>query len=149
MINKDTILTIEILDPVIKKWKQILGLNGWDFRIALVDKYSMAERIREYEADSPTPSVADPEDIVLGCVTHCYPVEQVATIQFRYDAPAFFGTWVNLDTLVCHELIHVLVRDQFDRLPKAAQRSKKTGELEEFICDRFSYILYKALEGRN
>ena len=149
MTNKDTILTIEILDPVIKKWKQILGLNGWDFRIALVDKYSMAERIREYEADSPTPSNADPEDIVLGCVTHCYPVEQVATIQFRYDAPAFFGAWVNLDTLVCHELIHVLVRDQFDRLPKAAQRSKKTGELEEFICDRFSYILYKALEGRN
>jgi hypothetical protein len=146
-INKYTILTREHIDPVVAKWKETLGLQGWDFKIALVDKYSMAQRISEYESGYHSP--ADPEDVVLGCVTHCYPVEQVATVQFRLDAPQFFGPWVNLDTLVCHELIHVLVRDQFDRLPKSAQKSKKTGELEEYICDRFSYILYKALEGRN
>lgn len=147
MINKYTILTKDHMDPVIAKWKDLLGLAGWDFRVTLVDGYGMAERIKEYELGSNNPT--DPEDVVLGCVTHCYPVEQAATIQFRKDAPKFFSPWVNLDTLVCHELIHVLVRDQFDRLPKSAQKSKKTGELEEFICDRFSYILYKALKGHN
>ena len=137
IINKHTILTREMIAPAIKSWKEILGLSGWEFSIAICDEVAMNARIKDFDKD------ANEEDTVLGCVTHCYPVEQVATIQFRRDAPAFFGQWVNLETLVCHELIHVLVRAEFDRLPKAAQKSKKLGELEEFICDKFSYILHK------
>lgn len=143
MTDKNTILTKEILAPVIDHWKSVLGLSGWDLSIAVCDELSMNSRIREFDKD------ALDEDTVLGCVTHCYPVEQVATVQFRKDAPKFFGQWVNLDTLVCHELIHVLVRSEFDRLPKASQKSKKLGELEEFICDKFSYILFKVSNTQN
>jgi len=139
MIDKDTILTREIIGPIIMKWKSILKLDGWDLSLALVDSVSMNERIREYEAEYHRP--ADPGDIVLGCVTYCHPVEQVATVQFRRDAPKYFGHTVNLDTLVCHELIHVKVREHFDRLPKAAHRSPKILDLEEFLCDFFSHIL--------
>lgn len=139
MIDKNTILTREIIGPVLKKWKSILKLGGWELNIAIVDGQGMADRIKDYEIGSQKPT--DPEDIVLGCVTHCHPVEQVATVQFRRDAPKFFNPPVNLDTLVCHELIHVKVREHFDRLPKSAHKSPKTGELEEFLCDFFSYIL--------
>lgn len=136
-MDKKAILTPDILKPVIERWKKYLGLDGWELSIAICEEESMNARIKDFDKD------ADDGDITLGCVTHCYPVEQVATIQFRRDAPAFFGKWVNLDTLVCHELIHVLVRAEFDRLPKAAQKSKRLGELEEFICDKFSFVLFK------
>jgi hypothetical protein len=139
-INKDTLLTVSILSPVVEKWKKILGLSGWDLSLAICSADSMNERISSYNAES---LIAD--EIVLGCVTHCYTVEQVATIQFMREAPKHFGVMINIDTLVCHELIHVLVRAEFDRLPKAAQKSKRLGELEEFIADRFSYIMFKAI----
>lgn len=144
MINKDTLLTINILAPVVERWKKILGLSGWDLSLAIVSDESMKSRIAKFNEDE---SAKDDGEIVLGCVTHCYPVEQCATVQFMREAPRHFGTMVNLDTLVCHELIHVLVRAEFDRLPKAAQKSKRLDELEEFIADRFSYIMYKAIGG--
>jgi len=142
MIRKETHLTIGILSPVVEKWKKILGLAGWDLSLAIVSDESMKARIATYN-DEPTDKFDD--EIVLGCVTHCYPVEQCATVQFMREAPKHFGTMINLDTLVCHELIHVLVRAEFDRLPKAAQKSKRLNELEEFIADRFSYIMTKAI----
>jgi len=142
MINKETLLTIGILSPVVEKWKKILGLAGWDLSLAICSEESMKNRIATFNGD---PIDKNDDEIVLGCVTHCYPVEQCATVQFIREAPKHFGNMINLDTLVCHELIHVLVRAEFDRLPKAAQKSKKLGELEEFIADRFSYIMTKAI----
>jgi hypothetical protein len=149
MKNPTPRLTKAMVSPVLAKYKKILGLDGWDLKVAICSAISMNTKIKEFEteeSESVALSSTDTDEIVLGCVTHCHPIEQVATVQFRRDATKYFGQWVNLDTLVCHELIHIVVRSEFDRLPKSAQRSKKTGELEEFICDKFSHIIAKAFE---
>ncbi len=148
MKKPTTRLTKAMVSPVLAKYKKILGLDGWDLKVAICSAISMNTKIKEFETDESETAMTttDMDEIVLGCVTHCHPIEQVATVQFRRDAAKYFGPWVNLDTLVCHELIHIVVRSEFDRLPKSAQRSKRTGELEEFICDKFSHIIAKAFE---
>ena len=148
MSEKPERLTKAMVSPVLSKYKKILGLSGWDLKIAICSPKSMNAKISEYESSETgtQASASDVDEIILGCVTHCLPIEQVATVQFRRDALKYFGPWISLDTLVCHELIHIVVRSEFDRLPKSAQRSKKTGELEEFICDKFSHIIAKAFD---
>jgi hypothetical protein len=150
MKEKKPNLTKAMVSPVLSKYKKILGLDGWDLKVAICSPGSMSTKIMEFEKEESeeVALMSDADEIILGCVTHCLPVEQVATVQFRRDAPQYFGQWINLDTLVCHELIHIVVRSEFDRLPKSALRSKKTGELEEFICDKFSHIIAKAFDDK-
>lgn len=134
-------LTKKILMPIVRKWKKVLGLNGYDIKIILANQKRLDEVIL-----ATTGSKRDEDEIILGCVVECHPVEQCATIVFLRDAPIHFGFQINLDTLVIHELIHVLVSAPFTALPKAARKSKRTDELEEFICDKFSYLIWKAFK---
>lgn len=137
MINKNE------LNERLDYWADILGLSGWDIKTKIVDKATMNKIVSSLDTKDP-----DPSDIVMGAVVEHYPAEQAASIVFLKDADKEFGLQLNIDTLILHELIHVVVGEQFERLPKVAKSSPRTKELEEFICDFFARKLYKAhIEG--
>ena len=77
--------------------------------------------------------------------------EKVAVIVINneyYTDPQYGVVW-NLDTALLHELIHVVLDEQIGRLAKKVRNNKKFREdFEEFICDKFAWIIYNHVKNR-
>lgn len=138
-------LRLKDVRPKVEYWKSKVGLHGWDISVSVVNKDKLAKIIEKNDGKT-----IDKDDVVYGAVVEQFPAEQAASIVFLDKSDEDFGMQLNLDTLILHELIHIVVGERFDRLPKAAKISPRTHELEEFLCDYFARRIYKiTLEGEN
>lgn len=118
------------------KWVKCLKLEGWNFKI-------------RFKAIVPEEGNDGHKPFPAAWVEHCSPVERTAVINIATDycARLGFGVSFNLDTLIIHELIHIILWDERDRLPTRVSNSSKFNSFEEFVCFHFSKIIYDVKHG--
>lgn len=109
-----------------KRWQKELKLDAWDIKIKFVSAFELGDHN------------------TAGQIAYCYPNEKSAYIQivnnyYRYEG--YNESW-NIDTLIIHELIHVMLHDKGENMPKVIKESTKFYNYEEFICDSFAKIIY-------
>lgn len=118
------------LERKLKKWMKYLKLEGWDIKI----------RFKNLSDDEP-----DNKGLATAAqVEYCSPVERTALIFIANDycETEGYGLSFNIDTLIIHELLHVILWEKFDCLSTRTKKNQKIVDLEEFICFHFSKILY-------
>jgi hypothetical protein len=98
--------------------------------------------IREDENDNR--QFFEPETVA--CLMDCSTPEKIAVIGIRRDYFNYDGfkqTW-NLDTLIIHELIHIIEKagKKSCGISKKIDYSKPFSAFEEYNCDAFSAIIY-------
>jgi len=105
----------------LKKFQKWLNLDGWDIKI-------------RYKS-------CDPDTV--GEIDFCEPVEKTAIINIssKYFTKEGYNVSWNLDNIIIHELIHIELWEQIDRLPIDIKEHKKFKELEEYICFRYAKII--------
>lgn len=115
-------IKVSTLHKKLEYWQNIVGLRGWDVRIKF-------EKLRQDE---------------IAKVEACYPVERTAVISVRddYYKDKDCGIQWNLDTVICHELLHLVFWDTIGDMPKVVKYNKKFQAFEEWICDYFSRVFY-------
>ena len=119
-------------------WAKRLRLSDWDITCKYPTK---AEMEKEDPADDYKPHF---DDETVGCLMECSLPEKIAVVGIRknyFDHDGFGVSW-NLDTLIIHELIHIIEKIGKDKLPKSVISRKDFKEFEEFNCDCFAAILY-------
>ena len=111
-----------------RKWMKFLKLDGWDVKIGF--------------KDLGVDTAAE--------VSYCSPIEKFAVIDVAKDLDKFEGYKMsfNLDTLIIHELMHVLMWEQVERLPGKVKNCKDFKEFEEFLCSHFAKIIFDIKERR-
>lgn len=119
------------LERRFRKWVKHLKLEGWTLKVKF--KVVLLE-------DGKNPE--DPYEAAE--VEHCSPVERTAVINIAKDYcdRKGFGVSFNLDTLIIHELIHVILWDEWERLPERIRKHRGMENFEEFVCFHFSKIIY-------
>lgn len=127
MLNKRKLMMKKInrtsLENKLNKWKKILKLDAWNITINWVKPKTINNDLAEIEICS-------------------YP-EKVATIAVstHYDQHAHHGKVFNLDSIILHELIHIVFWEHVQNLPSNFTENKKFEEFEEYMCDYFSRVL--------
>lgn len=121
-----------------KRWAKALRLSDWD----IICRYATrAEMERECELDRGENCF---DDTTIGHLHECSIPEKIALILIRrnYYAHESHGISWNIDTLILHELIHIIEIVGTNKLPKKITERKDFCEFEEYNCDSFSAILY-------
>ena len=121
-------ISLKTLEKKIQYWQKVLKLDGW--KITAVFK-------PQHKLDPQDPDTA-------AQVVECWPLEKVAVIEFATNYPKHDGyeiSW-NIDTLILHELIHVLCWEKTTDLPENIQDHSKFQIFEEFLCNTLSKIIY-------
>jgi hypothetical protein len=110
------------LERKLRKWIKHVKLEGWDIKI----------RFKPLKED------------IAARIYHCSPVEMSAIIDIAvdYSDREGYGVSFNLDTLILHELIHVILWEKWDELPNTIKEHKKMELFEEFVCFHFAKIIY-------
>ena len=121
------------LDSKVSKWKRILKLSDWNIKIKYAPQKVMDKDKKPNEEDT------------IGMLDECYVIEKRAQILIseKYQEIDGYGIGWNLDTVILHELIHIVMRPEEDKLASKVTKSAKFGDLLEFICDKFSDIIYE------
>ncbi len=119
------------LEKKLTHWKRALKLDGWKITIRYATKTDNDKGDINLEKD-------------LACVATCSPPEQIAAILINKDyATHRSNTLVwNIDTIILHELIHILMWAYTKGLPDKVYNSRKFHELEEFVCDSVARLLF-------
>jgi len=114
----------------LRYWMRALKLEGWTIKIRFRTVPSGDDTVAELE--------------------HCSPVERAAAIFVAedYAGRAGHGVSFNLDTLILHELIHVVLWDEWERLPTRTKGRADVKRLEEFVCFHFAKIIYDLKKGK-
>ena len=119
-------INTSVLEKKKKKLQHLLKLDNWTINIKFVPKSRL------------------PDERTTAQVDYCSCSERVASVVI-YDKywlhDGFEVAW-NLETLLLHEFIHILLMEQFMHLPHMIQENAKFMELEEFICDIFAKIIF-------
>jgi hypothetical protein len=113
------------LEKRLNKWKRVLKLTDWDISI----KYKPYSELGK--------------DNVTGLVNFCSPEEMTAEIYISntyYRHEGYKISW-NLDSLIIHELIHVVLWEEWDKLAEHIRDNKKLENFEEFVCWHFAKII--------
>ena len=116
----------------VKKWKKIMNLSDWKIQITYADIYEYADE------DSNRGLIAAAFDV--------YPAEKKATIHVDHNYHFVKGNnfgW-NLDTVVIHELTHILLTAYRDMLSERIMNNEGFKQFEENVCDTIADLLYKA-----
>lgn len=119
------------LEKKLNKWKKVLKLGDWNIQI----RYGSNDEMKDHDDVK--------EECAIGLLDACSHPEKIAKILISknyFKEPNYPLVW-NLDTLIVHELIHIILYDKVENLPKKTRDSKKMIEIEEHICDYFSRII--------
>jgi hypothetical protein len=118
------------LEKKVRKWVNVLGLNDWEINAKFIPRHK-----GKFKKDEQAE------------VTY-YWNEKVANINFNstYYKDKDCGKVWNIDTLIIHELIHVVLSERMDGLPENVV--EKISDLEEFIADYFATIIFRTSEGK-
>lgn len=122
-------ITNRTLENKIKKWQKCLKLDGWTINAKFV----------------PPSKLDDSNKMeVAGQVQECSPDEKVVLIYFhnKYYKLEGYGISWNIDTLILHELIHVLCWEKVIEMPTSIQDHSKFQILEEFVCNSMAKIIF-------
>lgn len=119
-------ITIRTLENKLKKWQTILKLDGWNITAKFVPQNKLLDAETTAQVES------------------CFPSEKVAVIIIydKYLEHNGYNVSWNIDTLIIHELIHVLLWEKTDEMPASIQGHSKFKLFEEFLCDSFAKILF-------
>jgi hypothetical protein len=113
------------------KWKKVLRLGDWNITCRYANSSEMKDKETMNEDD-------------IGVLEQCHIHEKIALILINkhyYNHNAFGLSW-NLDTLILHELIHIIQSMAMQSLTKKMKESPKMDQVEEFNCDTFAAIIY-------
>lgn len=121
------------LEKKLTKWQKILKLSDWEITI----RYATKKDLEEIGGDK------ERNDIAL--VSDCDTAAKRATILINrnYHKMAGYKKSWNVDTLILHELIHVVVWLHSEAIPDKIYKHRKVYEFEEFICDCFADVIYR------
>lgn len=112
------------LEKKVTKWKNVLKLGDW----TVIIRYGTTEQVGKDN---------------IAFLDECSPSEKVAKIfisKTYFNCEGYDLVW-NLDTLILHELIHIITHDKVHALPKSFCNHPKVVELEEHVCDAFARIV--------
>lgn len=115
------------------RWKKVLRLNDWD----ITCRYG--SRVELQDEDDPD------SDDRIGLLPHCSIPEKIALILIRreYYSHEGYGVSWNIDTLILHELVHILQKMGKQGLPKRLRENDRLRLIfEEYNCDTFAAIIY-------
>jgi hypothetical protein len=120
----------ETLQKKKRFWQTILGLSEWHIKMSFVK-----------------PKAIEGDIALLKTISN---VEKVAVILINeeYYLEPEYGTVWNLDTVILHELVHVLLDEPIRRLAKKIKENTRFKELEEWICDKFAYLVYTYVKNK-
>jgi len=119
------------LDKKLIRWKKVLKLIDWDIQIRYATKSDIDKGSIDLEDD-------------LASLETCSPIEKVARILVNKNYPNFdeYNVVWNVDTIILHELIHVLTYEKVHVLPDSIQNHQGLTKLEEFVCDSMARIIF-------
>lgn len=136
-------LTKKEVRESLEYWQKVLKLTNWTIEFGIVSEDDMTRACEEYQPEGGWPR--GEEDYSA----HAFLVwvrsdEQRARILFHKELKddSEYDSVFNLDTLCIHELLHIMFEPWFKRLPKYIRRHKKVYDLEEWLCNRISRIIY-------
>ena len=114
------------------RWKKVLRLGDWD----IVCRYATRA-----ERDDPD-RLNGGENVAI--LEECSIPEKIAVIIISRDYFNHEGHGVswNLDTLILHELCHIIQKMGKHGMSKRTEKSSKFIHFEEHICDSFAAIIY-------
>lgn len=116
------------------RWKPVLKLSSWDITIRYAKKAELEKEQKKELKDR----------IILAFVIDCDPAAKRATVLVNRDYHKVAGhkqSW-NIDTLILHELVHIVLWGKSDAIPEKIRNHSKVDDLEEFACDAFADIIY-------
>lgn len=118
------------LEKKCKKWQKVLKLSDWNITVKFASQSQIGNN-------------------TLAMIKDVYQTEKVAIIEVlnTYYNEVGHGHKFNIDTLLLHELVHLLVWEEHDRLPPDIRKSKAFLDFEEFLCDSFAAITYDIKKG--
>lgn len=115
------------------RWKTVLKLGDWAIDIRYATKNEL-EQQKENEKDPGS----------LAFVPICDPAAKRAQVLIARDYHEEIDhkkSW-NLDTIIIHELIHIVLWAEMSELPEKFQKHNKIKKLEELVCNSFADIVY-------
>ncbi len=118
-------LSYQTIINKLKFWQKALKIGDWDISIKIARESYVGEGI-------------------IAEVIYCAPVEKIAKINLlnNYMKVPGYNISFNIDTIIIHELIHVVLWDKVNFLPTKFRKNKRYIESEEFICDYMAKVIY-------
>lgn len=121
-------------------WAKRLRLSDWTVACKYATKTDMD---RQDPEDNNKPYF---DDETIGHLTDCSIPEKIAVICIRrnyYDHDGFGISW-NLDTLILHELIHIIenLAKANSGVPNKIKDRNDFIDYGEYICDCFASVIY-------
>lgn len=113
------------LEKKLGRWKKHLRLTDWDITIRYGTKKEVGNN-------------------TLACLDTCSHAEKIARVIVSKDYfkdEDFAVVW-NLDTLILHELIHIVLKAEEDKIPESIRNHKRVHNLIEFTCDTFAKTIF-------
>lgn len=119
-------ITNKSLERKCKQWQKILKLSEWN----ITARFAPPSKMIDGDTTAQLDFVSVPEKVAVILVYERY-----------YNHPGFNLSW-NIDTVLLHEMIHLLMFDKTLGLPEQVKKNTKFKELEEFICDSVARIIF-------
>ena len=108
------------LESRLRKWQKKLKLDGWHIKI----------RYKSCGEDA-------------AAMVFCEPLERTAIINVHpqyYLKEGYRISW-DLDSLIVHELLHVEMWEEINKLPQKMREHVKFEAFEEYLCFRYAKII--------
>ncbi|MCK5610085.1 hypothetical protein KAR91_49890 [Candidatus Pacearchaeota archaeon] len=124
-------------------WQKVLKLTNWTIEFAVVTEEQMLNAIEENPPEGGWPP-EEKDGSAQALMVWIRPEEQRAKILFHReikDDPEY-GSVFNIETTCIHELLHIMFNAQFKIFPKYIRTHKKIHNFEEWLCNRFSRLIY-------
>jgi len=127
------------LEKKLNKWKKFIKLSDWNIQIRYATKTDI-----DNEED------INLENDLASLIT-CSPPEKIARILINknYVKDPDFGKVWNIDTLILHELIHILLYKEIEALYNVVKNRRSINKLEEFVCNSMARIVYDIIHRRS
>ena len=127
----------------LEHWQKVLKLTNWTIEFGIVSEKQMLQQVQENQPDGGW-HADEKDDSAVAFLVWVREEEQRARILFHKDLKkeAEYGSIFNIDTLCIHELLHIIVAQEFQRFPKYIRRHKKIHAFEEWLCNRFATIIH-------
>lgn len=121
-------------------WARRLRLGDWSITCRYATKSEM-QKLDPEDNDEPCF-----DESTIGRLQECSIPEKIAVVLIRrnyYDHDGYGVSW-NLDTLIIHELIHIIekVGKKNSGIPRKIDDRRDFGNFEEYNCDAFAAIIY-------
>lgn len=119
------------LEKKLNHWKKVCRLSDWNIQIRYATK-----------TDEEVDNINLERD--LASTVNCSPPEKIALVLINKDYVNHpKNNFVfNIDTIILHELMHIIIWEKVDALAEGVLESKNFKTLEEFICDYYARLIF-------